>query len=512
VGSLTRAQLKNVFLEGAVPSESDYWNLIDSLANTLDDVQETVPSSAPAAGSILGGVAGYALQASIDALTANTPTNAEFDALPQTYYNKTESDDRYIQSSSANANVSYIPGLLVSVTELFHDEDHGVLALETKANSNLARLDALDVLGVTPIATGFTANISAKTMVLDPTWTLSFEGAGLNSHISHLATQVALSSVQSDFNTALATKASASHTHSAYATTVSLDANYASLIALISAKAPTSHTHAESEITGLDAKFTTPVQVQTLIDASAQTLNQTTLLDDFYEKPEVDEAIRIALGAANSEHPAIDYGLVDSNAPGYIRNKPSLFSGSFNDLTNVPIYSPWVIDYGLVDPDAPGYIRNKPSLFSGSFNDLTNVPIYSPWVIDYGLVDPDAPGYIRNKPSLFSGSFNDLTNVPSHSPWDAERNIQADWSVTDMTADSYIRNKPSLSGGSTAATTPDEDLLYALSVIWQQLTGEMTEGSQVVAAITGSSIYATDTYFDGVYTRGVSVTPYVQWE
>ena len=474
MGSLTRAQLKNVFLEGAVPSESDYWNLIDSLANTLDDVQETVPSSAPAAGSILGGVAGYALQASIDALTANTPTNAEFDALPQTYYNKTESDDRYIQSSSANANVSYIPGLLVSVTELFHDEDHGVLALETKANSNLARLDALDVLGVTPIATGFTANISAKTMVLDPTWTLSFEGAGLNSHISHLATQVALSSVQSDFNTALATKASASHTHSAYATTVSLDANYASLIALISAKAPTSHTHAESEITGLDAKFTTPVQVQTLIDASAQTLNQTTLLDDFYEKPEVDEAIRIALGAANSEHPAIDYGLVDSNAPGYIRNKPSLFSGSFNDLTNVPIYSPWVIDYGLVDPDAPGYIRNKPS--------------------------------------LFSGSFNDLTNVPSHSPWDAERNIQADWSVTDMTADSYIRNKPSLSGGSTAATTPDEDLLYALSVIWQQLTGEMTEGSQVVAAITGSSIYATDTYFDGVYTRGVSVTPYVQWE
>jgi hypothetical protein len=436
VGSLTRAQLKNVFLEGAVPSESDYWNLIDSLANTLDDVQETVPSSAPAAGSILGGVAGYALQASIDALTANTPTNAEFDALPQTYYNKTESDDRYIQSSSANANVSYIPGLLVSVTELFHDEDHGVLALETKANSNLARLDALDVLGVTPIATGFTANISAKTMVLDPTWTLSFEGAGLNSHISHLATQVALSSVQSDFSTALATKASASHTHSAYATTVSLDANYASLIALISAKAPTSHTHAESEITGLDAKFTTPVQVQTLIDASAQTLNQTTLLDDFYEKPEVDEAIRIALGAANSEHPAIDYG----------------------------------------------------------------------------LVDPDAPGYIRNKPSLFSGSFNDLTNVPSHSPWDAERNIQADWSVTDMTADSYIRNKPSLSGGSTAATTPDEDLLYALSVIWQQLTGEMTEGSQVVAAITGSSIYATDTYFDGVYTRGVSVTPYVQWE
>jgi len=273
-------------------------------------------------------------------------------------------------------------------------------------------------------------------MVLDPTWTLAFEGGTLSSHISHLATQTALLAVQSDFNVALATKASASHSHSAYATTASLDANYASLIALISAKAPTAHTHDESEITGLDSKFSTPAQVQTLIDASSQALNQTTLLDDFYEKPEVDEAIRVALGDANSEHP----------------------------------------------------------------------------VSDYGLVDPDAPGYIRNKPSLFSGSYNDLTDIPAQSPWDAERNIQPDWSETDIAADSYIRNKPSLSGGSPPATTPDEDLLYALSVIWQQLTGEMTEGSQVVAAVTGSSIYATDTYFDGVYARGVAVTPYVRWQ
>lgn len=439
MANLTRAQLKLRFEAGDIPAESDYWNLIDSLAHT-GDVLETVPTSTPVAGSILGGVAGYALKTSIDDLTANTPTKTEFDALPQTYYNKTESDDRYIQSTSANADVAFIPGLLNGQNDLyekvFGPRTDGLPALEARVDNHETILSFINNLQIPDIATAFTADTLAKTMVLDPTWTLAFEGGTLSSHISHLATQSALLDVQSDFNVALATKASTSHSHSAYATTESLDANYSSLLGMISAKAPLSHTHSESEITGLDSKFTTPAQVQNLIDASAQTLNQTTLLDDFYEKPEVDEAIRIALGEANSEHP----------------------------------------------------------------------------VADYGLVDPDAPGYIRNKPTLFSGSYNDLTDIPAQSPWDAERNIQADWSETDMTSDSYIRNKPALSGGSPSATTPDEDLLYALSVIWQQLTGELTEGSQVVAAITGSSIYASDGYFDDVYARGLTVTPYVQWQ
>jgi hypothetical protein len=50
-----------------------------------------------------------------------------------------------------------------------------------------------------------------------------------------------------------------------------------------------------------------------------------------------------------------------------------------------PIQADWTEDNPLV----PTFIRNKPELFSGSYNDLTN------------------------KPNLFSGSYLDLSNKPT---------------------------------------------------------------------------------------------------
>ena len=62
-----------------------------------------------------------------------------------------------------------------------------------------------------------------------------------------------------------------------------------------------------------------------------------------------------------------------------IDNKPTLFSGNYNDL------------------------RNKPTLFSGDYNDLSNKPtIFSG---DYND--------LLNKPTLFSGDYNDLSNKPT---------------------------------------------------------------------------------------------------
>ena len=62
-----------------------------------------------------------------------------------------------------------------------------------------------------------------------------------------------------------------------------------------------------------------------------------------------------------------------------ILNKPTLFSGNYNDLTN------------------------KPTLFSGSYNDLTDKPI----LFSGNYND------LTNKPTLFSGNYNDLTNKPA---------------------------------------------------------------------------------------------------
>ena len=56
-------------------------------------------------------------------------------------------------------------------------------------------------------------------------------------------------------------------------------------------------------------------------------------------------------------------------------NKPTLFSGSFNDLTNTPTT---LQGYGITDS------------FTGDFNDLSNIP----------------------SGCYFSGSFNDLVDKP----------------------------------------------------------------------------------------------------
>ena len=86
-------------------------------------------------------------------------------------------------------------------------------------------------------------------------------------------------------------------------------------------------------------------------------------------------------GGASSEFLKAD-GSVDSSTY-------STFSGSYTDLTNKPtipaaqVQSDWNATSGL------GEILNKPTLFSGSYTDLTN------------------------KPTLFSGSYTDLTNKPT---------------------------------------------------------------------------------------------------
>ena len=93
-----------------------------------------------------------------------------------------------------------------------------------------------------------------------------------------------------------------------------------------------------------------------------------------------------------------------------ILNKPTLFSGNYNDLTN------------------------KPTLFSGNYNDLTNKPtiptvptVVSAFTNDAGYITAaqvpaqvnadwnatSGVAQILHKPTLFSGNYNDLTNKPT---------------------------------------------------------------------------------------------------
>jgi hypothetical protein len=86
-----------------------------------------------------------------------------------------------------------------------------------------------------------------------------------------------------------------------------------------------------------------------------------------------------------------------------ILNKPTLFSGSYIDLSN------------------------KPTLFSGSYMDLSNKPsLFSGSYID-----------LSNKPTLFSGSYVDLTNKPT-----IPTLVNPDWNSSS--GFSQILNKPTI--------------------------------------------------------------------
>jgi hypothetical protein len=146
-----------------------------------------------------------------------------------------------------------------------------------------------------------------------------------------------------------------------------------------------------------------------------------------------------------------------------LTNKPVLFSGSYSDLTNKPaipaaqVQSDWNAVSGLgVILNKPALfsgsysdLSNKPALFSGSYSDLTNKPaipaaqVQSDWNAVSGL------GVILNKPALFSGSYVDLTNKPAI----PAAQVQTDWNAT--TGLGAILNKPNFATVATSGSYSD---------------------------------------------------------
>ena len=123
-----------------------------------------------------------------------------------------------------------------------------------------------------------------------------------------------------------------------------------------------------------------------------------------------------------------------------ILNKPTLFSGNYNDLTNKPTIpivptnvsafsndAGYLTSYTETDPQFNAWdknyndLTNKPTLFSGNYNDLTNKPTlfdgnYNSLINKPNLATVATTGNYNdlvNKPTLFSGNYNDLTNKPT---------------------------------------------------------------------------------------------------
>ena len=98
-----------------------------------------------------------------------------------------------------------------------------------------------------------------------------------------------------------------------------------------------------------------------------------------------------------------------------LTDKPSLFSGNYDDLSNKPVLPSGVFD-GNYDS-----LYNKPiipsGVFSGSYGDLADKPDYSLVYAPYSHTHTVSYNNLTDKPALpsgyFSGSYNDLTDTPT---------------------------------------------------------------------------------------------------
>jgi hypothetical protein len=157
-----------------------------------------------------------------------------------------------------------------------------------------------------------------------------------------------------------------------------------------------------------------------------------------------------------------------------------------------PVNADWTSDAGL------SKILNKPSLFSGNYNDLTNKPsLFSGNYND-----------LSNKPSLFSGNYNDLTNKPSI----PAAQIQSDWNQTNVANLDYIKNKPTLTNGTVTSVSGNGTVSGLTLTGTVTSSGNLTLGGTLdktsstvfgIAKVDGTTITANAGVISAVNTNGI---------
>ena len=150
-----------------------------------------------------------------------------------------------------------------------------------------------------------------------------------------------------------------------------------------------------------------------------------------------------------------DWNETNSSSDAFIQNKPTLFSGSYNDLSNKP-----TLFSGSYDD-----LSNKPTLFSGAYNDLTGRPTLVTTLsqlTDINITGSPADDSILQYNSStsewdvvsgsglgFSGNYNDLTNKPTI----PAAQVNSNWNA--VSGVSQILNKPNLATVATSGNYND---------------------------------------------------------
>jgi hypothetical protein len=256
---MARSDLRTLFAADQPLQESSFVALINGLSHPDDIVTDLVASATNSDLKLASGSTVFSLNSSLTSLDDRVVLlEAAETTFQSNYYNKTDVDSR----------LSTLTGTINSVSS-------SVNASFTAFGSNYYEKSEVDGL------------ISA----LDLSYDVS-EISGLQAALDAKATVSAVASNLTYVIGLLGGKSDSSHNHDAVYLKKT-DANFAS-DADLGTKAPLSHSHVIGEISGLDI-YQTEEEVLSQIQANRHTLDQNTVLEDYYEKVEVDEMFRVKL-------------------------------------------------------------------------------------------------------------------------------------------------------------------------------------------------------------------------
>ena len=166
-------------------------------------------------------------------------------------------------------------------------------------------------------------------------------------------------------------------------------------------------------------------------------------------------------------------------------------------------------DWDEVDTTSDAFIQNKPTLFSGSYNDLTDKPVGTGGTVSEDDVYDYTASFItegtgidivpNNSDNTITISVtNEFTAVDAAKlagiDIGAEVNVQANWDEADIHSDTYIQNKPII---------PDEDNLYEFTASFiTEGTGitidDDDSGNTLTIAVTNEFTTTHETKLDGI--------------
>ncbi|MBQ6155937.1 MAG: fibrobacter succinogenes major paralogous domain-containing protein [Bacteroidales bacterium] len=163
-----------------------------------------------------------------------------------------------------------------------------------------------------------------------------------------------------------------------------------------------------------------------------------------------------------------------------ILNKPTLFSGNYNDLTNKPTlfdgnYNSLSNKPNLAVVATTGNyadLNNKPTLFDGDYNSLSNRPVLATVATTGNYNDLSNKPSIPTIPTNLSSFNNDAGYITAN---DVPAQVNADWNATAGAA--QILNKPTIPTVPTNVSAFTNDAGYVTAADVQQAAGVPTNVS-----------------------------------